>query len=301
MQVKGYVLAVITAVSFGLIPLFMIPLKATLIPLDTILFYRFLIAALFLLLYLFYTKESLKITQKELGVLASLGVFYALSSEFLFLGYDYTTPGIASTILFTYPVIVVTILAVFFKEKITKTVGFSLFVTLFGVFVLSLKNTSLAINFFGLFICLLGALSYAVYIIIVNKSQVKASGIKLTFYSLLFSSVFYLIKATFLGNSVLLPNLEILLDISVFSLITTVISVTTLVYAIKYIGSTPTSIIGALEPVVAVFISVVFFYEKLTFTLGLGVILILIGVSISIISDGIKSNKIKKGLKSKTA
>ncbi len=294
MKVKGYILAIITAISFGLIPLFMIPLKATMIALDTILFYRFLIAALALLLYLIYTKESLKTTKKELGILGSLGVFYALSSEFLFLGYDYTTPGIASTILFTYPVIVVMILAVFFKEKITKPIAFSLMITLCGVFSLSIKDTSFTINFFGLFVCLLGALTYAVYIIIINKSSIKASGIKITFYSLLFSSAFYFVKAVILGKSLVIPSSKILLDISIFSLVTTVLSVTTLVYAIKYIGSTPTSIMGALEPVVAIFISVGFFQEKLTFALILGVILILIGVSISIISDRVKNSKVKK-------
>lgn len=294
MQVKGYILAIITAVSFGLIPLFMIPLKATGIVVDSILFYRFLVAAAALLFYLLYSRETLRITIKELGIFASLGLLYALSAEFLFLGYDYTSPGIASTILFVYPVIVVLILSVFYKEKITKTTAISLLITLLGVFVLSLKDASFHINILGLVICMAGAISYAIYMIIVNKATYGHKGMKVTFYSLLFSAVYYLIKMVALGETILLPNTKALLDISVFSLVTTVLSVTTLIYAIKYIGSTPTAIIGGLEPVAAVFISVNYFFEPMTATLFSGVLLIISGVTLNIISDGIKNSKAKK-------
>lgn len=288
MKLKGYLLAIISAVTFGLIPFYMIPFKSSGIGVDIILFYRFFVASLFLLGYLMYTHESLKISIRECGIFALLGCFYALTSEFLFIGYDYLTPGIASTILFTYPVIVALILALFFKEKIAKPIAFSLLITLSGVFVLSVNDSAFSINFTGLFICLLSALSYAIYIVGVNKSSIRGSGIKVSYYSLLFSSVFYLIKGLIAKESFLLPNSDTLLEITVFSFLTTVLSVTTLVYAIKYIGSTPTSIIGALEPVVAVFISVVLFYEKLTPYLITGIILILVGVAIVIVADGLK-------------
>lgn len=294
MRLKGYLLAIISAVTFGLIPLYMIPLKSSGLALDTILFYRFLIAAVCILGYLLYSKESLKISKKEGVILALLGCFYASSAEFLFIGYDYLTAGIASTILFTYPVIVALILAVFFKEKITGTAALSLFITLCGIFVLSVKDATFNIHFKGLFVCLLSALLYAVYIVVVNKSPVKASGIKLSYYSLLFSAVFYLIKALITRESLVLPNATTFFDISVFSLVTAVLSVIALVYAIRYIGSAPTSVLGALEPVVAVFISIAVFSEALTLTLITGVILILAGVTLHLVSAGIKTSKKKK-------
>ncbi|WP_461534267.1 DMT family transporter [Sinomicrobium sp.] len=294
MKLKGYLLAVTTAVTFGLIPLFMIPLKLTGLALDTILFYRFLIASVFILGYLLYTRESLKTSKKECLIFALLGLLYASSSEFLFTGYDYLSAGIASTILFTYPVIVALVLALFFKEKVSKTVGISLLITLSGVFALSVKDSTFDINFIGLFICLLSAFLYAIYIVVVNKSSAKASGAKVSFYSLLLSSVFYLIKGLATRESFELQSGEIFFDITIFSLVTTVLSVLSLVYAIKYIGSTPTSIIGALEPVVAVFISVVFFQEQLTFPLIIGIMLILAGVTINVISEGMKVSKGKK-------
>jgi len=284
MKLKGYLLALVSAVSYGLIPLFILPVKALNFPLDTTLFYRFFISAFFILVFLICKKESLKVNRKEFFILLILGLLYGLSSDFLFLGYQLLTPGIASTVLFVYPIFVALLLALFFKEKITRFTFISLLITFSGVLVLSIHDSDLKINFSGLLVCILCALFYAVYMVIVNKSGMKVSGIKITFYSLFFSSVYYLVK-TVLTNEPLTASPGLILHMSVFALVTTVLSITALIYAIQFIGSTPTSIMGALEPVVAVVISVCCFGEDLTWNLILGGILILVGVVFNILFE----------------
>jgi len=290
---KGYLFALVSALTYGMIPLFMIPLKKLdFFSVDTALFYRFLIAAILILGYLvFYQKESVKINLKEGFVLSILGLFYALSAEFLFIAYDFLSPGIASTIFFIYPIMVALILGIFFKEKITLATTISLVIVVVGVGILSFKPKSnddkdnFGINYIyiGLFVSLLGALMYALYMIIVNKTKIKASGVKVSFYSMVFASLFFLVKTLVLGDSVAIPSLEIGTHLALFSLITTALSVVSLVYAIKYIGSTPTAIMGAVEPVVAVMISVGLFDETLTFSLIAGVIIIISGVLIDVV------------------
>ena len=281
---KGYLFALVSALTYGMIPLFMIPLKKLdFFSVDTALFYRFLIAAILILGYLvFYQKESVKINLKEGIVLSILGFFYALSAEFLFIAYDFLSPGIASTIFFIYPIMVALILGIFFKEKITLATTISLVIVVVGVGVLSIKD-NFEINYIGLFVSLLGALMYALYMIIVNKTKIKASGVKVSFYSMVFASLFFLVKTLVLGNSATIPSLKIGTHLALFALITTALSVVSLVYAIKYISSTPTAIMGAVEPVVAVMISVGLFDETLTFSLIAGVIIIISGVLIDVV------------------
>ena len=286
---KGYALGIISAVSYGLIPIFILPIKQTNFSLDTTLFYRFFISALLLLPVLWYKKENLKITPKELYVVVLLGLSYALSSEFLFMGYDLLSPGIASTILFIYPVFVALIMFLVFKEKLNRLTVLSLILAFSGVLTLSLKNNSFEINFPGLIVVLLSAFFYALYILIVNQTKIKLSGFKLTFFSFLFTSLYFLVKAKFLGDSLLLPNVNMLINFVVFAFVTTLISILALVFAIKYIGSTPTAILGALEPVVAVAVSVLMFNEVLTINLILGITLIIIAVIVNIISDSRKA------------
>lgn len=285
MKWKGYFLAVVSAVSYGLIPLFILPVKQGNFPLDTTLFYRFLISAVFLLGIILYNKESLKINRLELLVFSLLGLFYGFSADLLFLGYDFLTPGIASTILFVYPVIVALIMIIFFKEKIKPMTFLALAITLFGIVILSAKESLLDIRFLGLFVTIGAALFYALYIILVNKANIKASGWKITFYSMVFTSLYYLVKTQIYDESLVISNGNTFISLIIFALVTTVISNTALIYSIKQIGSTPTSIMGAMEPVVAVLVSVVLFHELLTRNLILGVILILIGVIINILAD----------------
>ncbi|SDR09228.1 EamA domain-containing membrane protein RarD [Chryseobacterium soldanellicola] len=285
MKFKGYILCILSAISYGLIPIFIIPIKRADFPLDVSLFYRFFFSAIMVGAYLLYSKESFFISKKEALLLAFLGICYALSSDFLFLGYDFLTPGIASTVLFIYPVIVALIMFFVYQEKLTKLSIASLILAFTGVFILCLKGTGFQINFPGLGIVMLSAIFYALYIVVVNKSNMKISGFKLSFYSMVFTAGFFMFKALIGKDSFEILNVETFFNLIIFAFLTTVISCVALVYAIKYIGSTPTAILGALEPVVAVMISVMFFQEKFTYTLFIGIILILLGVILNIISD----------------
>lgn len=289
-QSRGYIFAIISAVSFGLIPLFILPIKQIGFPMDTTLFYRFFFSSMMVGALMIYRKDNFKINLREAAILMVLGLFYAFSSEFLFLGYDYLSAGIASTALFVYPVIVALIMFFVYKEKLSKLSAFSLVLAFFGVIVLCVKEGSFNINFIGLGIVLLSALCYALYMVIVNKARLPISGFKLSFYSMLFTSLYYLGKVGVNGETLMLPNYELLLNFLVFALVTTLVSSLALVYAIKSIGSTPTAILGALEPIIAVLISVLMFGEDFTMNLLIGIILILSGVILNIIVEN-KSQK----------
>lgn len=281
--VKGYLCAFISAFTYGLIPLFMIPIKKEeSFSVDATLFYRFLIASGAIVFFLFYQKERLRISFREMLIMSLLGLLYALSAEFLFLAYDYLSPGIASTIFFSYPIIVALVLILFYKEKLTLPTLLSLLLVVAGVGVLSIKKGE-ALNYIGLGISLLGALVYALYILIVNKVRIESSGVKISFYSMLFSSLYFLVKSLLLRESITISSWALAGDLTLFAIITTSLSLVTLVYAVRYIGSTPTAIMGAFEPIVAVLISVGLFGEQLTPSLVIGGMVIIAGVLIDIL------------------
>lgn len=283
---KGYLLAVVSAVTYGFIPLFAVPLKQIGFPFDTVLFYRFLFSAALIGALLMYKKIDLKITAKEAGSLSLLGLMYAGSAEFLFLGYDYMSAGIASTILFLYPLLVALIMGIGYKEKISWLVWGAIMIGFFGVMALNVGEAGAKIQALGFLIIFLSALMYALYIVTVNKSKLKEmQGTKVSFYSMLFCSVFFFFKSLLRGNFQPIPSLEIGFNFLLFALIPTVISLITLVYAIQYVGSTTTAIMGSLEPVVAVAVSVLVFQEVFTFNLAVGIMLILLAVLITIMSD----------------
>ena len=85
---------------------------------DSVLFFRYLFAVPMVAIMLKSRGRSFAVSRKEVWPLLLVGVFFVLSSITLFRSYHYMDSGIASTILFVYPVMVALIMAIFFKEKI---------------------------------------------------------------------------------------------------------------------------------------------------------------------------------------
>lgn len=293
MKLKGYFYGCISSVTYGFIPLFALPLLKKGIRYDSILFYRFILSSLILGGILFLKKESFKVKKNEIGPLILLGILFALSAQFLMWSYNFLSIGVASTLLFLYPIFVAILMNFLFKEKVSVFSQIAIAIAFAGIFILSGDTGSSSMNGTGLMLILFSAISYALYIIVVNKSHVQSmSAFKLTFYALTFSSLFFFVKSFFTDGLQPLDSSLDVFRVTMLSLIPTIISCVAMVYSVRYIGSTSTAVLGALEPVTAVIIGVFVFHELFSFNLAMGVIFIIIAVSMIILSDKI-SPKLK--------
>ena len=291
---KGILNGVTASISYGMNPLFALPLYANGIEVNSVLFYRYFLAVIIYFIWLkFFKRTSLKISKQELIPLFFLGIFFSLSSLTLFEAFRYIEAGIACTILFIYPVIVAVIMAIFFKEKITKTVITAIFLTSIGIILLYNGKPDSALSLKGVLIVLTSALLYALYIVGVKniKSVKMMDSPRLSFYVMLFGLIVYIINLKFCTTLQLLPNIQSWLFAIGLALFPTIISLETITIAIQLIGSTNTAILGALEPLTAIFFGILFFHEQLTLRISIGVILILFGVFL-IISRKMKVDKI---------
>lgn len=300
MKVKGYFWGCLSSSTYGLIPLFAIPILGKGMLYDSLLFYRFTCTSLLIAIMMLFEKESFAITRKDLLPLISLGVLFALSAQCLFWGYQYLAVGTAATILFLYPVFVALLMAVLFKEKIPKISQLAIVIAFWGVSLLYKGENGTTLNSFGVGLLLLSAFMYALYIVIVNKSSVRnMAGSKLTLYAMVFSSIFFLVKSLLSGGIQAFPDTMSVVDLVMLALLSTVISNIAMVYSVQYIGSTATAVLGAMEPLTAVCVGIFAFNELFTKNLAMGILLIVIAVSLIVLSDFI-SKKIKFRLPHKT-
>lgn len=298
-KLKGALFGILAAISYGTNPLGALFLFTDGINADTVLFYRFSIAAVLLGILMIIKKESFKINKRELGVVAGLGVLFGISSLGLFTSFQYMEAGVASTILFIYPVIVAVIMAVFFKEKVSSVTVVSILLALAGVALLYGGGSGGALNTWGVILVLIASLTYALYIIFVNKADLRISDTKLTFYVLIFCTL-TLFLHSLTGESTrlqLLTTPEMWFWAFMLAVVPTIISLLLMVKAINLIGSTPTAIMGALEPLTAVVIGIAVFGESLTIQLVIGVVLILAGVLLIVAGKSLNVGKIKTLLK----
>lgn len=294
-RLKGVLCGVGAAVSYGMNPLGALPLYADGINTTTVLFYRYGLAVILLGLFMAVERKSFSITLKEFAILVPLGVLFALSSLTLFASFHFMDAGVASTLLFVYPVMVAIIMAIFFKERITFVTVLSILLSLSGIALLYRGGDGGVLDTTGVLLVMLSSLTYALYIVIVNKSSLRMSSLKLTFYVLLVG-VLLITSCSFFGDGEariqILTTPSMWLHASILAVFPTIVSLLLMVVAVHEIGSTPTAVIGALEPLTAVMLGVTLFGEELTLRLSVGIMLILSAVILIILGNSISLNRI---------
>ena len=282
-KTKGFILGAIAAASYGMNPLFTLPLYSAGMSVDTVLFYRYSLAVIVLGIMMKFQKQSFAIKRVDVLPLCIMGLLFAFSSLFLFMSYNYMDAGIASTILFVYPVLVAIIMAVVFKEKVSPITMFSIALAFVGISMLCKSPGGQTLSLVGITFVFLSSLSYAIYIVGVNRSSLKDMPIaKLTFYVLLFGLSVYVVRLQFCTELQVIPTPMLWINAVSLAVFPTVISLVTMTKAIHYIGSTPTAILGALDPVTALFFGVLVFGEQLTPRIILGILMVITAVTLII-------------------
>ena len=276
-RLKGFTYGAVAAASYGMNPLFALPLYGAGMSVDSVLFYRYFFAVVMLGILMKVKKQSFALKKADILLL------FSFSSFFLFESYNYMDAGIASTILFVYPVLVAIIMAVFFHEKVSFITMFSIALAFTGISLLYEGGDGKTLSMLGVLFVILSSLTYAIYIVGVNRSSLKElPTAKLTFYALLFGISIYVVRLDFCTALQPVPSPVLWANVLSLALFPTIISLVLMTLSIHLIGSTPAAILGALEPVTALFFGVVVFGEQLTPRIMLGVLMILTAVTLII-------------------
>lgn len=287
-KVKGVTLGSIAAASYGLNPLFALPLYQDGMTADSMLFYRYVFAILLLGALMLVQNKGFRLRRGQVLSLAMMGLVFSASSLLLFLSYQYMDAGIASTILFAYPLFVALIMWMVFHERASLLTWLCIFMAFIGICLLYNGKPDAPLSTVGVVLVLLSALSYAIYIVGVNRSVLHTmDSSTLTFYALLFGSILYFVRLTDidLNNASFTFALQtpqnpwLWVNLLCLALFPTIISLVTMNLSIHYIGSTPAAILGALEPITALFVGVFVFNETFTPRIVAGVILVLSAVT----------------------
>lgn len=287
-KLKGTIWALVSSSTFGLIPLFSLPVLQAGVGLDSLCFYRFAFAAAAMGAYMLLSGRSLRISWRELATVAVLSVFYGSTSMFLTSSYEFIPSGIATTIHFLYPVLVTTIMITCFGERASWCVFAAAAMAVGGVYLLSGSTEGAAIQWQGLVAVLVTVVTYATYIVGANRSAVKdMDGRKMTFYVLFCSAVLFYINLLVRNGGAIdpIPDAGAWVRLLLLALVPTLLSDLALIYAIQMVGSTTTAILGCMEPLTAVVIGIVCFGERFGATQAAGVVVVLTAVLLVIMAD----------------
>lgn len=283
----GYPAGIITGITYGLNPLFAVPLMNNGASIESILFFRYTFAVVLLAAFLILTRQSFRITARQAGVLLALGLLYTSSSIFLFEAYNYIASGLATTLIFLYPVLVA-IIMVFLRVVPSWPVWLSIAATFGGVIIMTQGSGGDSLNPIGIALSLGSALVYALFIVIINRSKAIAqiSNTLLTFYSLTVGAIVFLGKIS-LSEAPISAGITTggdWLNLAGLALLPTIVSTATLAIATRNIGATKASVLGVFEPITAILIGTLMFAEPLTtnILLGIGIAIVAVTFMISV-------------------
>ena len=288
----GYVAGILAGASYGANPLFGKALIESGVPILVMLFFRYGIAAAILALWMLARKESFRAGRREIGLLILLGLLFAGSSLTLFCSYNYIPSGLATTLVYLYPVFVALIM-VFLRFYPSWQTWLSILATFGGIVLLSAPSAGVQIRVPGILLAIGSALCYSFYLVIVNRSKRirNISEHTLTLYSLVTGTVLFAAIRAFQGGS-MLEGVDTVADwgnLIGLAIVPTMISLLTLAIATRYIGPTKTAVLGVFEPLTAILIGTLLFGEPLTARMAVGIAICVAAVIFMILKPGKRS------------
>ena len=284
---KGFLYGIVASSTFGLLPLFTLPVMGEGLTTFSILSYRMLFASILVAVLMLIGRVSFATNLKELRWFAVLGFLYYGSAALLFQAYGGMASGLATTLHFMYPVSVTVIMALVYKQRPSVVTICAIVLSLVGVALLCLRESSTGVSsLLSVFLVLLSGVCYAVYLVLVSTVRRinQQNSQKLTFYVLMFSGAFFMLSTLQGGGLQIIPSASAGINLLLMATLPTLLSNLALVRSVKNIGSTLTSVLGAMEPLTAIIVGILVFDESLRGLMIVGIILILVSVSLIVLS-----------------
>ena len=266
MQARGIFLTVLSAVLYGLNPLFSKTINVGGCNSLTQTFARLAagIVIFFILLVCSGSgsvREKLRLSRQEHKDILICCIGYGLIGPLLFASYNYLASGLATTLHFVYPVLVVVACIAFRYERANRR-----------------KLVCCALCFAGI-LC-------AYYIVHLNSSGlVTMAPFKLAFWLCVFSAVLVGGITLAMGEFVWLSTAFTRGALALYCCVSTAAS---LLFQLgnRFIGAQSASMLSTFEPLTSVVIGILVYHEVLTVRLGIGIFCILLAVFLLAKADG---------------
>jgi len=256
--------------------------KLGLTPYETV-FYRLLLSTIFLsIIIILKPSESFKINKRALSKTIAIGIIcQMLFNYFYFMSIEVNPLSLAVILMYTSPVFAIILARILYKELLSIKKVIALLCCISGCFFavtggrLILGQLSIA----GILLGLLSGLSYAMFPIISKSIPSETSPYTLSFYSMLFGSIFF-VPIAYFNDALLFPlSLGKVLNLGLLSSLSTALP-----YIFYYTGmgkgieASKAGVISSIEVAVAIIVSVCFFREKIDIFQATGILLVFVSI-----------------------
>lgn len=228
------------------------------------------------LIVLFKKEDNFRITFRQFLAVAALALTGGvLTTVLLYEAYTCIDASTATTLNFTYPIFVLAMGVIFYKDRVSKSVLISFVLCIAGI--LLFCNPTGHFTWRGFFFGLGSGVSYAIYVLYIDKSRIleEMHFYPFTFYFFLLSTIIFVpvVMATE-KLSFAIPATE-WLYIILFAVVCGIGATVFFQIGVREIGSKKASILAAMEPVTSLVLGALFMGEPITFLNTAGIVLVL--------------------------
>ncbi len=283
-RTKGIALAIITAVMWGIMGMFVRDLSQYRFTNLEISFFRCALAGGTYFVFLTFTNPSaLKIDFK--GVIICL-LYGAVAYSISFVSYSVAVSkipvGVATVLMFMSPIWVAILGRFMFWEKLKKSKLVTIFICLIGAVLVAdfVGSGEVRLNGIGILAGIINGVGVALQILLPKYFAKDYERDTLLVYGFLGAALVLLFGIDFraisshMGSTPLIPLIWNLFGIGILC---TMVANVACVKSTQYVEATTTSILSALEVVVGTLVGFVVFHEHLTWLQMLGAVIIVIG------------------------
>lgn len=276
-------LVALSAVLYGFCGFLGMELLQTLNTVPCMLFWRFFIAGIAAGLFCYLDRSSLPVRQLSRPVLiftcftAALG--YALSSFTFFVASERIGTGLAVTILFSNPVLLVLFAWLIKKEEKSFLIGVTMLAIMVGLYLLEDPHGSQELSMLGLAAALLSAVFYAMYLAVSEyfSKLNEVQPLRLTSIICFGAAAMFLVPTIATHSFVSPPSLGCWGYLLIFSVFVTALPIQLMLLGLKYMSPVRASVISILEPLVTVVVGSLLLHEVASPVQRWGVAIILVG------------------------
>lgn len=251
------------------------------LPSQVIVLLRSLLGSIFLLLLFLLGggRFSIRRYKRDAFFICLSGI--AMAADWLLLFEAYARIGVSLGMIINYcgPILVILASAVIFHEKITGKTIAALLLALFGAVLISWQGMESGIDRTGLLLAVLSAFAIAAMVIL-NKMSGNVTGMENSVLQLSATFVVVAVYAVFRKNSLVLPARLDILPVLWLGVINTGMGCYLYFSPLGRLKAQTVAICGYLEPLSAVFFSMLILHERLLPLQAAGAVMILAGTMI---------------------
>lgn len=285
-KLRGIIFLIAAATFFGMMPIWAKLAYATGLTTFDVTFLRSGMAAVMLGIFILYRKIDFHVERQQIGpMLLASTLGYTGTMLTLYLSYTYISAGVATSLHYLFPVLVMMLEYFIYREKLQFYKWMALLTSLAGIFLIADPGGS-SFSLRGVGLAIISALFFVIYVLLIDHPQLKKmDSLVLAFYGCLIASITSLVLLVAQGNWPLPLTIKGLYYTGLLSFFCTALGQVFFIKGVQSIGPANASILSTLEPVVSLVAGIHFLYEPVTWYTSLGCTLIIAAVILIGYSD----------------